>query len=117
VNVTFACSGALATTGSIHLELESPQTFQATADLTVGGVSFDGSLLVTVPAIPSTERTFEGQITIMGPRRSLTAEVAAGWTSSGTCVTYSASGSVAAEGPRGSASSTFDIDAKTLCQE
>ncbi len=117
VTVTFACTGALATTGSIDLRLTSPTTFEAAAALTIGGVSIDGTLEVTVPPAPSEERTFEGQLTITGARRTLTADAAASWTASGECVTYSAAGDVVAEGPRGSASAGFEIDAKTVCQE
>jgi hypothetical protein len=117
VTVTFACTGALATTGSLELRRTSPTTVEATADLAIGGVALDGSLEVTVPVAPSEERTFEGQITITGSRRTLTAGAAASWTSNGDCVTYSATGNVLAEGPRGSASAAFEVDAKTVCQE
>ena len=117
VTVTFACSGALATSGSIHLELTSPTTFEATADLTIGGVAMDGTLQVTVPASSSAERSFEGEISITGPRRMLTAQAAASWTSTDTCVTYDATGSVVAEGPRRSAATMFEIEARTVCRE
>src|SRR5689334_3861123 len=41
VNVTFACTGPLATSGSIHLQLTSPTTIEATSDLMIGGVAID----------------------------------------------------------------------------
>jgi outer membrane lipoprotein SlyB len=115
VTVTFACGGALATTGSIDLRLASPTTLEATADLTIGGVSLDGSLELTVPLAPSAERTFEGQLTITGSQRTLTVDAAASWIRDNGCVTYSAAGNVVAEGPRGSASATFEVDGKTVC--
>lgn len=117
VTVTFACTGALATTGSVHLQLVSPTKLEATADLTIGGVAIDGSLSVTVPIDPAAERTFEGEISIEGSRRSLTAEAMASWKATGDCVTYDASGSIAAEGPHGSAAGSFEISGKTVCRK
>jgi len=118
VTVSFSCTGLLATTGSIHLQLTSPTKLEATAELTIGGasgVSIDGAFEVNVPADPAAQRSFEGELTIEGPRRTLAADASASWTANGRCVTYSASGNIAAEGPRGSASATFDVDARTVC--
>jgi hypothetical protein len=115
VTVTFACAGPLATTGSIHLELKSATTLEASADLSIGGTDVNGSLLVTIPAAPGAQGSFDGEISITGPRRTLTADASASWTVNGSCVTYSASGEISAEGPRRSASTTFDVNAKTVC--
>jgi hypothetical protein len=115
VTVTFTCTGLLSTTGTLHVERVSPTTLEATAELTVGGVSLDGALTVTIPATPGAERSLDAELTIVGPRRTLAAEAAASWTQAGSCVTYSASGSVAAEGPRRSAEATFGVDGKTVC--
>jgi hypothetical protein len=116
VTVSFACQGLFATTGSLRVELESPTKLKATADLTIGDVSIDGSAELTVPTNPSAERTLEASFSIDGPRRALSAEAEASWTASGKCVTYSSSGSVDAEGPRGSASGSFEVNARTVCR-
>lgn len=117
VTITFSCTGPLATTGSIHLQLTSPTQLEATADLAIGGVSIDGALQLAVPLDPSAARSFQGEITIAGPRRMLTADTTASWTSSGACVTYSASGSVAASGPARAGSATFDVTSRTVCRQ
>ena len=116
VTVTFACQGLLATSGTLRVELESPTQLKATADLTIGELSIDGSALLNVPVNPSAERTLEAELSIDGPRRTLTAEAEASWTANGSCVTYSSSGSVEAEGPRGSASGSFEVNARTVCR-
>jgi hypothetical protein len=117
VTVTFACTGVLATTGSVHLQLTSPTTLEAMANLTVGGVEIDGELQLSVPASPSSQRTFEGSLSIVGPRRMLTADASASWIVNGSCLTYSASGNVAAEGPVGKGSSTFEVTSRTICHQ
>lgn len=117
VTVTFACTGPLATTGTIHLQLTSLTKLEATAELAIGGASIDGSFQVTVPVDPAAQRTFQGELSIEGPRRMLAADATASWTSSGACVTYSASGSVEAEGPVRSGSATFQVTAKTACRQ
>jgi hypothetical protein len=115
VDVTFACTGPLATTGSIHLQLTSPTTLEATADLAVGGISIDSSVHVEIPATQSSPRTLDASLTIAGPHRMLSADATASWTASGSCVTYTASGSVTAEGLAASGSATFEVDARTVC--
>ncbi|HWO18152.1 MAG TPA: hypothetical protein VNO30_05230 [Kofleriaceae bacterium] len=115
VSVTFSCTGLLSTTGTLRVERVSPTTLEATAELTVGNVSLDGQVTVTIPVTPGAERTLDAELTIAGPRRSLAAEASASWTANGACVTYSASGSVAAEGPQRSAAATFEVDGRTVC--
>jgi hypothetical protein len=117
VDVTFACTGPLATTGTIRLELTSPTTFAATADLTVGGVEIAASLDLSVPLAPSAEGSFDGELVIAGPRRMLTADAHASWVVNGACVTYSSEGSIEAQGPAGSGSATFEVDARTVCRQ
>lgn len=87
VDVTFNCNGLLATTGSLHVERASATSLEATADLTIGGVAIDASLVVTVPASPTAERTFEGSLSIETPNRTLSAEAEASWLKTGACVT------------------------------
>ncbi len=116
VTVTFACPGPLATTGSIHLQLASPAKLEATADLTINGVKLDAALELSASATTTGQGSFDGEISIEGTRRTLVADVSATWTRTDTCVTYSAAGSVTAEGPRGNASATLDVDGRTICQ-
>lgn len=113
VTVTFACAGPLATSGTIHLELTSPTTFEATTDLTIGGVAIDGALEVSVPVSPAAPRTLDADLSIAGPRRALTAEGMASWSVTGACLTYSSSGSITA----GSAAGSFEVDGRTVCRE
>lgn len=113
VRVTFACSGPLATTGELMLAITSLTTVEATANLTIGQTAIDGSVVVTIPASASTPRTLEGDLVIAGPERELDASASASWLVNGTCVTYSASGSVSV----GTASKTFEITNRTACRE
>jgi hypothetical protein len=115
VDVTFNCTGLLSTSGALHIERVSPTSLEATAALTIGGIAINGALLVTVPASPTAERTFEGSLSIETPNRMLAAEAEASWRRVGPCVTYSASGNVVAEGPRGRAEGTIEIDDHTVC--
>jgi hypothetical protein len=115
VTVSFDCSGLLATSGMLHVELASPTSFEATAELTIGGLEVNGAVLVNVPADPNAARTFEGSVSIETPNRTLTADAEASWRKTGSCVTYSASGEVVAEGPNGRAEGTVEVDEHTVC--
>jgi hypothetical protein len=115
VDVTFDCNGLLATSGTLHVERTSATSLEATADLTIGGVAIDGALVVNVPASPTAERTFAGSLTIETPNRTLAADAEASWRKTGSCVTYSASAEVLAEGPRGRAEGTIEVDDHTVC--
>jgi hypothetical protein len=115
VTVTFSCTGLLAMTGTLHIERVSPTQLEATADLKVGEIEIEGSVAMTLPALPDSTRTLDAELSIVGPRRMLAAEATASWVTNGSCVTYSASGSIAAEGPRGSGEATLEVDDRTVC--
>lgn len=116
VDVTFSCTGLLATTGTLHIERVSPTKLEATADLKVGEIEISGSVALTLPALPGGTRTLDAEISIAGPRRMLAAEASASWVTNGSCVTYSASGNITAEGPRGSGEATLEVDDRTVCR-
>jgi hypothetical protein len=113
VKATFACQGPFATTGTLQLAITSPTSVESTSDLTIGSVKIDGVHTLNVPTDPAQPRTFEGQLSIMGPRRELDSESQASWVVTGKCVTFSASGSVTV----GAASKSFSITNKTACRE
>jgi hypothetical protein len=113
VKVTFACQGIFQTTGTLQLAITSPTSIETTSDLTIGSVKIDGVHTLNVPADPAATRTFEGQLSIMGPNRELDSESQASWTVAGNCVTFSASGSVSV----GAASGSFTIANKTVCHQ
>jgi hypothetical protein len=113
VTVTFAsCPGRLATAGTIHFERTSLQAMSATIDLAVGGVAIAGELALALPLDASKPRTFDGQLVIEGPRRELTVDAAASWVVQGSCVTFDASGMVAASSHQRS----WEIIARTACR-
>lgn len=113
LEVTFDCDGLLATTGSLRLEQTSATSFEATADLTIGEVVIDGSLALSAPA--TGPRTLDVSLDIEGGQRSLSIAADASWVPAGPCVTYSASGDIAASGPNGSGAASIDVNSKLLC--
>ena len=115
VDVSFNCIGLLSTTGSLRVELVTPSKFEATAELTIGGIEVNGALVVSIPSNPGAARSFEGNLSIETPNRLLTADAEASWTRTGRCVTYSASANVLAEGPRGRAAGSIELDEHTVC--
>jgi hypothetical protein len=113
VMVTYTCTGPLATHGTIRLELTAPQTVVSTGELAIGGVAIDGSATLTIPADPTKPRTFDGQLTVTGPRRELDAEAHATWIPSGnSCVTINGQGATSV----GAASRTWVITNATACR-
>jgi hypothetical protein len=110
VEVTFAC---VATTGTLRVEVTSPTTVMATAELTVARLKIDGAAELTVPRDPATPRTLAAELVISGRDRELVATGDASWVANGPCVTLNASGTVAV----GDASKTWQIANKTACRE
>ena len=113
VQVTFACTGPLATTGTLRIEITSPTTVEATADLMIANTKIDGMAKLTIPASATTPRTYEADLVIQGPQRELDASADASWLVNGNCVTWSANGTVSV----GAASKSFAITNKTSCHE
>jgi hypothetical protein len=113
VQVTFACTGIFATTGTLRLEITSPTTVRATADLMIRSTKIDGVATLTVPAMSSAPRTLEADLVIDGPNRELTSSADASWVVIGKCVTLNANGTTSV----GTASRSWQIANKTVCHE